>query len=176
MKPRLARRPFFALSLVLMLTLSASTISSNPRTTANGDAGKAMQELKLLDLDGKPYDAAKLKGSVLVLDFWATWCKPCINEIPELNRLQEKYASKGLKVVGVTMASGAAPEVKPFVGRFKMQYTVLMGDDGQSYDLNIYSYPTTYLVTRDWKVRAIYKEAGPRKTRDLEAEILKLLD
>ena len=175
METRLARRLFLALSLVLMLALSASTVASNPHT-ADGNGEKAMQELKLLDMDGKPYDSANLKGSVVVLDFWATWCKPCINEIPDLNRLQEKYASKGLKVVGVTMASGTAPEVKPLLGRFKMQYTVLMGDDGQSYDLNIYSYPTTYLVTKDWKVRTIYKEAGPRKTRDLEAEILKLLD
>ena len=174
MEPTLAMKPLLALAMILMLALSASTVAKNPH--ANGDAEKALRELKLLDMDGKPYDAANLKGSVVVLDFWATWCKPCINEIPDLNRLQEKYASKGLKIVGVTMASGTAPEVKPLLGRFKMQYTVVMGDDGQSYDLNIYSYPTTYLVTRDWKVRTVYKEAGPRKARDLEAEIQKLLD
>ena len=175
MEPGLARRPFQALAVAMLVALFASTVNSNGKT-ASGGGEKPLPELKLLDMDGKPFDATKLKGKVLVLDFWATWCKPCINEIPDLNRLQEKYADKGVKVVGVTMASGEAPEVKPFVNRFKMKYTVLMGDDNQSYDLNIYSYPTTYLVTKDWKVRAVYKEAGPRKARDLETEIEKLLE
>ncbi len=166
---------FSALPLALLLAISASTPASN-RPGGAEDGEKVMQELKLLDMDGKPYDASKLKGNVLVIDFWATWCKPCINEIPDLNRLQEKYANKGLKVVGVTMASGEAPEVKALLGSFKMQYTVLMGDDNQSYDLNIHSYPTTYLVTKDWKVRRIYLEAGPKKARELETEIQKLLD
>jgi thiol-disulfide isomerase/thioredoxin len=110
-----------------------------------------------------------------VLDFWATWCLPCIAEIPSLNRLQEKYASRGVKVVGVALASGEADEVKPFVGKNKMKYTVLMGDDDQVYDLNVVAFPTTYLVTRDMKVFRKYLGAGPRKSAELEADIQKLL-
>ncbi|MEW6212827.1 MAG: TlpA disulfide reductase family protein, partial [Acidobacteriota bacterium] len=91
------------------------------------------------------------------------------------NRLQEKYAEKGVKLLGVTMASGKAAEVKPFVERHKMKYTVLMGDDDQGYELNIVGFPTTYLVTRDWKIFRKYVGAGPRKIAQLEADIEKLL-
>lgn len=110
------------------------------------------------------------------MDFWATWCAPCIAEIPALNRLQDKYGPKGVRVVGVAMMSGGAAEVKPFVARHGMKYQVLIGDDKQAYELNIMGYPTTYLVSGDWKVYKVYVGAGPRKIRQLESDIEKLLD
>jgi hypothetical protein len=73
------------------------------------------------------------------------------------------------------MASGDAAEVKPFVGRNKMKYTVLMGDDDQVYDLNVVAFPTTVVVTRDMKVFRRYIGASPTKAAELEADIQKLL-
>src|SRR5262245_19396179 len=66
---------------------------------------KPLPELRLADFDGKTVGADTLKGNIVVLDFWATWCLPCIGEIPLLNGIQQKYRDKGLKVVGVTMVS-----------------------------------------------------------------------
>lgn len=136
---------------------------------------KALPRLNLRDFDGKVIPSDRFKGDIVVLDFWATWCVPCIAEIPTLNRLQEKYGAKGVRVLGVTMASGEAGEVKPFVGRNKMKYTVLMGDDNQWSDLNVIAFPTTYLVTRDMKVFRRYIGADPKKAAALEADIQKLL-
>jgi thiol-disulfide isomerase/thioredoxin len=136
---------------------------------------RPLPPLTLQDFNGKAVPADGLKGSVIVLDFWATWCAPCITEIPVLNKLQEKYGKRGLKVVGVTLASGEPKEVKPFVTNNGMKYTVLMGDDDQAYDFNIMGFPTTFLVTRDLKVYRKYVGAGPRKSADLEADIEKLL-
>ncbi len=141
----------------------------------SGNDIKALPPINLQDFNGKAIPADQFKGSIVVLDFWATWCVPCIAEIPALNRLQEKYAAKGVRVVGVALASGDAGEVKPFVGRNKMKYTVLIGDDDQVYDLNVIAFPTTYLVTRDMKVFKRYIGAGPRKAAELEADIQKLL-
>src|SRR5829696_7767191 len=78
-----------------------------------GDDSKAMISAKLKDLNGKTVNLDDMKGSILVVDFWATWCGPCITEIPAYNKLQEKYAKQGVKIVGVTLASGEAKEVKP---------------------------------------------------------------
>jgi len=114
----------------IALAVPAASMQSDKAAAAAGEL-KPMPALSLKDFDGKAIESDKLKGSVLVLDFWATWCGPCIAEIPALNRLQEKYAAKGLKVIGVTIASGEPKEVKPFISGNKMKYTVLMGEDNQ---------------------------------------------
>lgn len=170
------------LILVIAIALAAPAFSRQagqsevtaPSSSAN--ELKALPPLNLQDFDGKAISAAdQFKGNIVVLDFWATWCVPCIAEIPSFNRLQEKYGAKGVKVVGVALASGEAKEVKPFVGRNKMKYTVLMGDDDQVYDLNVVAFPTTYLVTRDMKVFRRYIGTGPRKAAEVEADIQTLL-
>jgi thiol-disulfide isomerase/thioredoxin len=171
-------RLFVIISVLLALAAPALPMSgfqAEVGAPSSSDEIKPLPALKLQDFDGKSISSDQFKGHIIVLDFWATWCGPCIAEIPSLNRLQEKYASKGVKVVGVALASGEADEVKPFVGKNKMKYTVLMGDDDQVYDLNVLAFPTTYLVTRDMKVFRKYLGAGPRKEAELEADIQKLL-
>lgn len=153
-----------------------SVQSEGTAAPAAGSELKALPTLNLQDFDGKAISSVdQFKGNIVVLDFWATWCVPCIAEIPILNRLQEKYGAQGVKVIGVALASGEAKEVKPFVGRNKMKYTVLMGDDDQVYDLNVVAFPTTYIVTRDMKVFRRYIGVGPRKAAEVEADIQTLL-
>ena len=79
-------------------------------------------------------------------------------------------------MVGVTLASGDAGEVKPFVSRFKMAYSVLMGNDDQAYELNIMGFPTTYIVDRDGKVYQKYVGSGPAKAQRMESDIQRLLE
>jgi thiol-disulfide isomerase/thioredoxin len=165
---------FFALVAAVLLAVPALS------TGATQNAGEAAEltplpEINLQDFDGKKVASDGLKGSVLVLDFWATWCVPCLAEIPAFNNLHQKYGDKGLKVIGVTLASGDAKEVKPFVANRKMQYTVLMGDDDQTYDFNIVGFPTTLLVTKDMKIYRRYVGTSPRKSAQIEADIQKLL-
>jgi thiol-disulfide isomerase/thioredoxin len=170
---------FLILSIAMAIAAPALSMQGNQSegqaTSPSIGEVKALPPINLQDFDGKAFSSDQFKGNIVVLDFWATWCVPCIAEIPTLNRLQEKYAAKGVRVVGVALASGDAAEVKPFVGRNKMKYTVLMGDDDQVYDLNVVGFPTTYLVTRDMKVFRRYIGAGPRKAAELEADIQKLL-
>jgi thiol-disulfide isomerase/thioredoxin len=168
---------FITLALVvgsLVLPAAFSNSPGRPQSAGPEDA-KSLPSLRLHDLEGKSVASDVLKGNIVVLDFWATWCGPCIAEVPALNRLQEKYAARGVKVVGVTMASGDAKEVKPFVSRLKMKYTILMGDDDQAYDINLVGFPTTYLVSRDLKVVRKFIGTSPNKADQLDADIQKLL-
>lgn len=169
---------FVILVFALLLAVPALSLQSDQKEAAapaRANAIKPLPPINLQDFDGKAIPSEQFKGNIVVLDFWATWCVPCITEIPALNALQEKYGAKGVKVLGVTLASGDAAEVKPFIGRHKMKYTVLMGDDDQVYDLNVVAFPTTYVVTRDMKVFRRYIGASPTKAADIEADIQKLL-
>jgi cytochrome c biogenesis protein CcmG/thiol:disulfide interchange protein DsbE len=72
------------------------------------DAGAKMPEIGLSDLSGKPVSLASLAGKVVVIDFWATWCAPCKEELPVLQKLHKKYGSQGLVIVGVSVDKDAA--------------------------------------------------------------------
>ncbi|MCI0490782.1 MAG: TlpA family protein disulfide reductase [Blastocatellia bacterium] len=165
---------FLILAAVVTLSIPALSIERDA-ASGEGDELTPMPTLKLKDLGGKDVDAKKFKAKILVVDFWATWCGPCIKEIPAYNDLQAKYADKGVKLIGVTVASGEAEEVKPFVSRHNMKYAVLMGDDDMAYEFGVRAFPTTFLVTSDWKIYQRYIGAGPAKIRKLESDIEELL-
>ena len=171
----------FVLVLAAVVILSVPAISMQAEQSAGGASPsdgaemKALRAINLQDFDGNKVPPDELKGSIVLLDFWATWCGPCIAEVPMLNRLQEKYADRGVKVVGVTMASGNSKEIKPVVGRANMKYRVLIGDDDQAYDFNIIGFPTTYLITKDMKVFRKYIGSSSKKAAMIEADIEKLL-
>ena len=78
-------------------------------------------------LDGASLSQASWQGKVVVLNYWATWCVPCRQEIPEFNRIHEEMASKGVEVIGVSMDEGGAETVKPYLAQNPMKYTVATG-------------------------------------------------
>jgi thiol-disulfide isomerase/thioredoxin len=171
------------IAIVLLVIPVFSIIPATDVQARTGDnALKALPQMQLKDFAGKPVKQDDLGGKAYIVDFWATWCGPCIVEIPAFNRLQEKYADKGLKVLGVTLASGEAREVETFITKelvtkkkITMKYTVVMGDDNQLGDLNVMGFPTTFVVTKDWKIYKKYTGAGPKKAEEIEADIQKLL-
>src|SRR5262249_8642328 len=86
-------------------------------------------DFTVTDLNGQDFDSSQLKGRVVVLDLWATWCEPCLADIPMWNRLQEKYGNRGLKIVGMAMQSGWAQDIKPHVEKHGMKYTIVVGNE-----------------------------------------------
>jgi thiol:disulfide interchange protein DsbD len=90
------------------------------------DKGAVGQALGLASLDGNPIDTS---GKVTVLDFWATWCVPCIQEIPSFNQLQKELADKGVTIIGVNMDEDGAALVKPFLAKHPMEYSVALATD-----------------------------------------------
>ena len=166
---------FVVTALMLIALVAPSVGTASAQNADSQEALKPLPEVRLRNFKGKPVSAASLKGRVYIFDFWATWCGPCIHEIPVWNQLQAKYAAQGLKVVGVTLASGNAKEVQPFVTKNNMKYTVLIGDDDQTYDLGIVGFPMTYVVTGDMKIYSKYIGASAGKAAKIEADVQEIL-
>jgi thiol-disulfide isomerase/thioredoxin len=126
------------------------------------------------DLDGNVVSTAALRGKVVLLNFWATWCPPCREEIPELIDLANRYKD-GLQVVGISMDDADAAQVKDFATRMGMNYPVVMG--GREIITpygGVPGLPTTYVINRDGRI--VQKHVGLYPTFIYEDEIRALLD
>jgi cytochrome c biogenesis protein CcmG/thiol:disulfide interchange protein DsbE len=127
--------------------------------------GPPMPPYKAKWLDGKPFDVTGEKGSVVLLNLWATWCAPCRFEIPDLARLHAKYASRGFKVIGVSVDEGGAADVKPFVADQKIQYPIVLDPEGKLATLlKTEVIPTSIVVDKSGNV--VWKHFGIVDTND----------
>jgi thiol-disulfide isomerase/thioredoxin len=125
------------------------------------------------DLDGKPVSTAQLRGKVVIVNFWATWCPPCRAEIPDLIALQNKYKD-GLQVIGVSVDDDASPEeVKAFAKKFGMNYPIVMGGSIAKEYGGIPALPTSFVVNKDGGV--VQKHMGMLKPSEIETEVRALL-
>src|SRR5690349_229231 len=112
---------------------------------------KTLPDFELENVAGGMTRTADLRGKVLVVDFWATWCEPCISEIPKFNKMADEYKGKDVQIVGITVES-PKEDIKPKVKEVGMKYTVLVGNDAVQEGFGgLVGFPTTFVVTKDWK-------------------------
>ena len=130
-------------------------------------------DFSLTDLSGQSIKLSEYRGKVLLLDFWATWCEPCKTEIPHFIDMQNRYATQGLQVIGISMDDEEKP-VHDFQQQFKMNYPVAIGNAklAESYG-GILGLPITFVIDRQGR---IYKRhIGQTEPSVFEGEIRKLL-
>ena len=124
------------------------------------------------DLEGQARSLADFRGQVVLLNFWATWCAPCIREMPSLDRLQASLGPEGLKVIALSVDRGGAHVVAPFLERLGIEHLEVFLDPsnqtGRSYAVP--GLPTTYLV--DHRGRIVGALAGPAEWDSPDAEAL----
>jgi cytochrome c biogenesis protein CcmG, thiol:disulfide interchange protein DsbE len=134
---------------------------------------KPAPEFVRTDLANRPVDLTALRGRVVLLNFWATWCAPCLVEIPRFTGWQSKYAADGLQIIGVSMDDDSGP-VASLVRERGVNYPVVMGDPeiGLLYG-GVLGLPVTYLIDRQGVVRARYK--GEADLGAMESAIQRLL-
>jgi thiol-disulfide isomerase/thioredoxin len=135
--------------------------------------GSKAPEFTLPDLDGRPVSLSKYQGKVVILDFWASWCAPCVAELPVFQDLQEKYGDKGFAMLGVNV-SDENPDVASFLRSKSIRYTNLVGDQ-RIQDLYgpISGFPTTFIIDRDGTIRQHFVGGRPREV--IEGAITSLL-
>jgi peroxiredoxin len=149
--------------------------TSSTAMACSPDAPSANFDFTLKDMEGRDVKLATLKGQVVLLNFWATWCGPCRLEIPWFVEFQDRYRARGLRVIGVSIDD--APEaMRPFAKEFKINYPLLVGqerEDVQNAFGPVFAVPITVIIGRDGKV--CIKHIGPVTKEQFESEIRSLL-
>ncbi|NKB36169.1 MAG: redoxin family protein [Gammaproteobacteria bacterium] len=138
--------------------------------------GSLRPDFSLLDVDGQMRNVSEWDGKVVAINFWATWCPPCIKEIPEFVELQHKFEAEGLQFIGIALQR--AEEVTEFMEKTGMNYPVLVGEMevikiAESYGNDIGALPYTVILNREGRIELVKR--GPLAGADAEAAISKLL-
>ncbi len=136
----------------------------------------ALMGLTLPDSDGREQALAQWRGKVIVVNFWATWCAPCREEMPEFVKAQNEWGGKGLQFVGV--AIDEADKVKPFIREIGLNYPSLIGGYGamelsKALGNQLMALPFTIVIDRQGAVA--HKQLGPLKPEQLRRIVVKLL-
>ena len=162
---------FFRPSLLLLSVfwpLQTVIPSSDPPAT--------LPQFRLKLLDGTILNDKDFRKRIAIIDFWGTWCGPCISEIGDYNRFFSEYKDKGIRFVGVAVDSGTEAEVRQEVKRLKIGYPVAVPS---STELDVFGeilvFPTTWIVDGRGNVRKVFLGAPPDKHAKLRAAVDALL-
>ena len=148
--------------LLVALLLYLGLVTNSSKTTPTGlGPGKTAPDFKLKTLSGKEVALSDYKGKVVLVNFWASWCPPCREEMPLFKRVYEKYRNKGFEILAVSTDTSAEP-VKKFVKDYRINFPVLLDDGSVASLYGIQGLPTSFLVGRDGKILKVrlgeYKE------------------
>ena len=159
------KRPLALIAVLFVIGLTASALAQT---------GSKAPDFKLQTSDNKDVTISGLKGKVVLLNFWATWCGPCVREIPDFLEVYDQYKSKGFEIIGVSLDAGGWEKVTPFVAKMKMTYPVVKGDNAvvQAYG-NFNAIPTSFFIDRKGVV--VHQKTGAMTKSELEAILKKLL-
>ena len=138
---RLALSTFFLIWVVLSSSFSVAGVREERKKAPN---------FSLKTADGKVVELQKLRGKVVVLNFWATWCGPCRAEIPGFADVYQRYKSQGLEIIGISVDEGGWPDVQPFAKRYDIPYLIVLdnGKTVKSYG-NFNAIPTTFIIDKN---------------------------
>lgn len=156
---------------VVLFTVAAATAGAIP--PKNPLLNKPAPAFSRAGLGNERVDLTAMRGKVVLLNFWATWCAPCQIEMPKFEQWQDKYKNDGLAIVGVSMDDDAEP-VKGLVRKLRVNYPVVMGDEklGLAYG-GVLGLPVTYLIDRKGVIRARFQ--GTTNLDTMEKTIRQLL-
>jgi len=172
-------REWLLVAAVAIVAAAAGYTYNWWRTAPGDQAQQGLAELtgaRLPDLEGALHSMEQWRGKVIVVNFWATWCAPCREEIPMLVKLQEKYGARGLQLVGI--AIDQPDKVRPYAAEMRMNFPVLMASaDGIELTRQLGNkagvLPYTVVLGRDGKIAS--REVGVLKEPRIEALLSSLL-
>ena len=173
--------------VVLAMVLSAFTACGGSETTKSDpvDNGypplqSAIAKAEMKNLDGSTFTVEDRKGKILLLNLWATWCKPCIAEMPVLVKMQDDYRDKGFEILGLNTDDEEVELINKFSERMSLNYTIVWANTQMQSDMiNVSKFqgiPQTFLVDREGKLRGIFKGASHSEIERMKDLVAKLVE
>lgn len=161
---------FIAVSMIIALLFSCN---KTQKSESKAKASQIPKDFTLTDLQGNKYTLSKLKGKVVVIDFWATWCPPCRVEIPHLIALYNKYKNEGFIILGIGLDKENA--LRRFAENYKINYPVLLGTSGLARAYNVTGIPTTFIINKKGQIASKHVGFAQGMEKELESEIITFL-
>jgi peroxiredoxin len=143
------------LARAAMWLLVALALPAGAAGTLSAGSGEPAPALALRDLDGREVRLDAFRGRTVVVNFWATWCTPCVAEMPSLERLRTTLASEGLEVLAVNLQENSA-RIRPFADKLGLTMTMLRDHDGSARTAwGVRVFPTTFVVGPDQRIALV---------------------
>jgi len=152
-----------------MKTLLAIILLVGSASAQPSPVRKPAPAFQLKDASGKLVRLSDYQGKIVLLNFWATWCTGCKEELPWFADFERKYSTKGFSAIGVSMDEGGWPVVKPFLDKINIPFQMLLGDGATADRFEVEVLPLTLLIDR--KGRIIQEFKGLVKRAKVEAAI-----
>ena len=167
--PRRATIPILPALVLLLVSCSGMPFDIEPSTSPD-----ALPEFSLQDIDGHRFTNSDIEGTVVLLNFWATWCGPCKIEMPWFVEFQRKYKDQGFTVLAVSLDEDGWEVVRPFAEENDFNFPVFLGDDTVAEEFGgIYALPTTLIADKSGNI--MFRHTGLVPKAKYEREIEELL-
>jgi peroxiredoxin len=178
-KQRAARADTISGAILALLMLSAfalvaRTIFGIASGPVPAKAGVLAPRFETKTPSGAPIRLADHKNQVVLVDFWATWCPPCVASMPILERVYREYKDKGFVVVGVDQEPGDEGLVRSFLEAHDITFPIAMDPGAIARDYGVYTFPTSFLIGKDGVIHEVHRGVAVEATLRKQIEALLL--
>ena len=165
-----------ALSLIAGLLTGCATTKPSPGPQSGNSERETAPDFSYIDKSGSTVKLSDLRGKVVLIDFWATWCGPCRMTIPHVEAIYEKYKDKGVVVIGINLDEGDVKNVQQFIQAQGMNYLVVRDPNSQVAGLyGVNSIPRFFLIDKNGRIAKMFVGYDPNMEDVLSKEIDALL-
>jgi cytochrome c biogenesis protein CcmG/thiol:disulfide interchange protein DsbE len=165
------RQSFLKLSAIFCLGIALAFL---PHCGKKAKETGSAPDFTLKSLEGQEITLASLKGKVVLLDFWATWCGPCRESIPHLVDLFKNYQEKGLEVIGMSLDKGEAEVVRRFSHSMDIPYPIILTPEEVARKFGVTALPTTFLIDKEGKIQEKMIGFNSKIAKEMAEKVRKL--